>query len=76
MPIPLSGKPGRPSIELKKYELKSIQSLFTKHQTFTEVARLFNMDRVSFTRIVKKGAGSPANIKKIRRRLSRLKSAA
>jgi indole-3-glycerol phosphate synthase len=76
MSILFIGKRGRPSVKLLKAEHRELKSIAIKAETLTKLASSFKMDRVSMTRIIKSGAGSPHNITKIRRKLSKRKTAA
>ena len=74
--IPVSGIKREKSVKLSKSELKhllDLRKIFTSDSSF---ARAIGIDRVSIMRIIRNKYGSGQNVQKIRRKISKLKTAA
>lgn len=74
MSIPLIGKKPEKSVKLLQTELDSLTELRTTANSDKAFSTDFKIDRVSLLRIMLVGSGSEKNIKKIRRKLSRITS--
>lgn len=76
MAIPTNNKKRwvQKSVKLSKTELNTLLDVRSTSNSDTALSKDFNIDRVSLVRIITVGSGSEANIKKIRRKLSRLTS--
>lgn len=75
-PIITSPRPLQKSVKLTEEELKSLVVIRTNSNSDVDFAYKMNIDRVTLIRIINNGSGSEANIKKIRRKLSRIQTAA
>jgi hypothetical protein len=72
MSIPLTGRKPQKSVKLKPNEVAKLMELREQANSDTDLAFSFVIDRITLLRIITVGSGSEINIRKIRRKLSRL----
>jgi len=76
MAIPRTGKKTEKSVKLTTEELDLLVELREQSNSDTAFASTIGIDRVTLIRIMTIGSGSENNVKKIRRKISKLKEAA
>ena len=76
MSIPRNGKILENSVKLSDEELKALVELRKQSNSDTAFARNVGVDRTSLIRIITLGSGNERNVKKIRRKLSKINQAA
>lgn len=74
MSIPQTGNKSEKSVKLSEEELKSLQTLRDNYNSFDRFSIGLGINRTSLIRIMQFCSGSEKNIKKIRRKLSRITS--
>lgn len=72
MPIPQTGKNPEKSVKISDLEMQSLVELRDTYNSFYRFALALGVNRASLIRIMQFGSGSEANIKIIRRKLSRI----
>jgi hypothetical protein len=74
--IPLRGINKERSVKLSQTELKHLSDLRKSFTSDSSFARAIGIDRVSIMRIIRNKYGSGQNVQKIRRKISKIKTAA